>query len=74
MTEKQSENHTHGEHHHRKRRKKRRRSRSSGNNMKPLKESLLLIILLTAFVIALGFCLWMIVPPLIEYLGQSAKW
>ncbi|MBT5926269.1 MAG: hypothetical protein HOH33_06590 [Verrucomicrobia bacterium] len=71
MSEKQSDNTASEMHHHRKRRKKRRRSRSQGGT-KPLKESMLFFIMLTAFVLALGFCLWMIVPPLLEYLGQAA--
>jgi hypothetical protein len=73
MTEKRLHHESRGGSHHHKRKRKRRRSRTKGN-IKPLKESVLLITLLTGFMIALGFCLWMIVPPLMDYLSQSAKW
>ena len=74
MTDKRLHHESRGGSHHHKRKRKRRRSRTKGNNIKPLKESVLLVTLLTGFMIALGFCLWMLVPPLMDYLSQSAKW
>ena len=74
MTDKRLHHESRGGSHHHKRKRKRRRSRTKGNNIKPLKESVLLVTLLTGFMIALGFCLWMLVSPLMDYLSQSAKW
>jgi len=61
-------------HHHHRRRRKRRRSRNHGGSVKSVKDGLLLFAVILAFVVALGFCLWMIVPPLLQYLSQSTNW
>lgn len=61
-------------HHHRHRHRKRRRSRNHSGSIKSVKDGMLLFAMIAAFVVALGFCLWMIVPPLIQYLSQSTNW
>ncbi|XOV70164.1 MAG: hypothetical protein ACFHW5_15800 [Verrucomicrobiota bacterium] len=62
------------QHHHHRHRRKRRRSRNHGGSVKSINNGLLLFAVILAFVVALGFCLWMIIPPLLQYLSQSTHW
>ncbi len=62
------------EHHRRKRKRKRRGSGHDKGSIKSLGDGIFLFVVLSGFVLALVFCLWMIIPPLIEYLGRSEFW
>jgi hypothetical protein len=58
----------------RRRTRKRRKSRRGDSNAFGFKESAIIGILITAFLIAIGFCLWVLLPPLLRYLSESPVW
>jgi hypothetical protein len=62
--------------HFRSRRRARKRRKSKRGDSKALgfRESAIIGILITAFLIAIGFCLWVLLPPLLRYLSESPVW